>query len=128
MPANIIERSAASRANTTRVRHLDCPGGGQVWVDGTTLYIGHMHWPHGTSSVDVSDPRNPRVLATIELPEGWHSHKVRAANGIMIVNHEKLGERGAAEFGGGLGIYDIARPSAPKPISKWRTAGRRCAS
>jgi hypothetical protein len=118
------QQQVSTRANTTRVAHLDCPGGGQVWVDGTTLYIGHMHWPHGTSIVDASDPRRPRVLATIELPEGWHSHKVRAANGIMVVNHEKLGDRGAAEFGGGLGIYDVTRPNAPKLISKWRTAGR----
>ena len=42
----------------------------------------------------------------------------------MIVNHEKLGQGGAAEFGGGLGIYDVSRPSAPKLITKWRTAGR----
>ena len=45
------------------------------------------------------------------MPEGWHSHKVRVANGIMIVNHEKLGQSGAAEFGGGLAIYDVSRPS-----------------
>ena len=80
----------SSQSNTTLLSHFDCPGGGQVWVDGTTLFIGHMHWPSGTSVVDVADPRHPRMLATIDLPEGWHSHKVRAANGIMIVNHEKL--------------------------------------
>ena len=27
-----------SRSNTKLVSHFDCPGGGQVWVDGTTLY------------------------------------------------------------------------------------------
>ena len=37
-----FERSVASRSNTTLVSHFDCPGGGQVWVEGTTLYIGHM--------------------------------------------------------------------------------------
>jgi len=111
-------------SNTRLVSHLDCPGGGQVWVDGTTLYIGHMHWPSGTSIVDVADPRHPRLLAHVEIPEGWHSHKVRARDGIMIVNHEKLGEAGATDFGGGIGIYDVSRPSAPKLISKWATAGR----
>jgi hypothetical protein len=114
----------ASRANTTLVSHFDCPGGGQVWVEGTTLYIGHMQWPSGTSILDVSDPRRPRMLASVDLPEGWHSHKVRVANGIMIVNHEQLGTTDAAEFGGGIAIYDVARPSAPKLITKWRTAGR----
>ena len=50
--------------------------------------------PAGTTIVDVADPRTPKVLAKIEVPEGWHSHKVRVANGIMIVNHEKLGQSG----------------------------------
>lgn len=114
----------SSQSNCRLVSHLDCPGGGQVWVEDTTLYIAHMQAPYGTTIVDVADPRAPRVLATIEIPDGWHSHKVRVANDVMIVNHEKLGPGGALEFGGGLGIYDVSRPSTPRPIAKWRTAGR----
>src|SRR2546430_16890670 len=83
-----------------------------------------MRWPSGTTIVDVADPRQPRKLATIDLPQGWHSHKVRVANGIMIVNHERLGESGPAEFGGGIAIYDVSRPSTPKILTKWRTPGR----
>jgi hypothetical protein len=113
-----------SQSNTRLIAHFDCPGGGQVWVDGATLYIGHMQAPSGTTIVDVSDPRHPCRLASIDLPEGWHSHKVRVCNGLMIVNHEKLGSSGPAEFGGGIGIYDVSRPSDPKLITKWRTAGR----
>src|SRR5690242_20274284 len=115
---------ASHRSNTSLVAHFDCPGGGQVWVDGRILYIGHMQWPRGTTIVDVSDPRHPRELAHIDLPEGWHSHKVRVSNGIMITNHEKLGQSGSAEFGGGIAIHDVTRPSHPRLISKWRTAGR----
>lgn len=110
--------------NTKFVSHIDCPGGGQVWVDGTTLYIGHMRSPSGTTIVDVADPRNPRLLTVVDVPEGWHSHKVRVKDGIMIVNHEKLGQTGDAEFGGGLAIYDVSKPATPKPISKWLTGGR----
>ena len=109
--------------NTTLVAHVDTAGGGQVWVDGTTLYIGHMSAPHGTTIVDVADPRSPRVLATIDIPAGWHSHKVRVANGTMIVNHERLGPDGDASFGGGLGIYDVSNPARPVLRSKWKTAG-----
>jgi hypothetical protein len=114
----------AEALNARHIAHIDCPGGGQVWVDGRMLYIGHMRHPSGTSIVDVSDPRTPRMLATIEMPEGWHSHKVHAANGIMVVNHERLGKGGPAEFGGGLGIYDVSRPTEPRLITKWRTAGK----
>lgn len=110
--------------NTKLLSHLDCPGGGQVWVEGTTLYIGHMRDPSGTTIVDVSDPRAPKVISRIDVPPGWHSHKVRVSDGIMVVNHEKLGQQGDTGFGGGLGIYDVSKPAEPRFISKWLTGGR----
>lgn len=110
--------------NTTQIGHIDCPGGGQVWVDGNTLYVGHMRDPSGTSIYDIADPKNPKQLARIDIPEGWHSHKVRVANGIMIVNHERNGKTGPEDFGGGLAIYDVSKPARPKLISKWMTAGK----
>jgi hypothetical protein len=113
----------ASAKNAERLGHIDCAGGGQVWVEGTTLYVGHMRSPTGTSIYDVADPRRPRLLAQVSIPEGWHSHKVRVANGVMIVNHERLGQ-GTPEFGGGLGIYDVADPAKPKLVTKWTTAGK----
>jgi len=114
----------AKASNTELLAHIDCPGGGQVWVDGTVLYVGHMREPSGTTIIDVADPKKPKVLSRIEMPQGWHSHKVRVADGIMIVNHERLGPEGAEEFGGGLGIYDVSNPANPQPIGKWRTHGR----
>jgi len=114
----------AEAQNTKLVAHFDCPGGGQVWVDGATLYIGHMRNPSGTTIVDVTNPRSPKTIATIAMPEGWHSHKVRVANDIMIVNHERFGKTGDPAFGGGIAIYDVSRPAEPKPITKWMTAGK----
>ncbi len=108
--------------NTRLVAQIDCPGGGQVWWDKNTLYVSHMSPPHGTSIYDVSDPRHPRLISQLELPMGWHSHKVRVANGIMVVNHERFRE-GNAEFGGGLGIYDVTDASKPRLITKWRSSG-----
>ena len=85
----------ARSRNTELLSHIDCPGGGQVWVDGTTLYVGHMRAPTGTSVYDVSDPKSPRQIARLDLPPGWHSHKVRVADGLMLVNHERQGQAGA---------------------------------
>ena len=51
-----------SASNTTLVAHIDCPGGGQVWVEGTTLYVGHMRQPSGTTIVDVADPTQAASL------------------------------------------------------------------
>jgi len=114
----------SSASNTRQIGHVDCPGGGQVWVDGNILYIGHMRPPSGTTLVDISDPRNPRKLATINVPPGWHSHKVRAKDGLMIINHERFGADESDRFSGGLAIYDTTRPAEPIQIAKWTTAGK----
>ena len=75
--------------NVRRVARVDIPGGGQVRVDGNHVFVGHMNPPHGTTIIDVADPRNPRVLTTIELPDNAsHTHKVRVAGDVMITNVE----------------------------------------
>jgi hypothetical protein len=71
------------------VAWLDIAGGGQIVLDGNTAYVGHMDPPHGTSVLDVSDPARPRIIASIDIPHGLHSHKVRVANGIMLCNRER---------------------------------------
>jgi hypothetical protein len=109
--------------NTRLVSHIDCPGGGQVWVDGQTLYVGHMRPTSGTTIVDIADPSHPRILARVDVPEGWHSHKVRVANNLMLVNRERFGKSANGDVGGGLFIYDVAKPSAPKLIGQWMTTG-----
>ncbi len=110
-------------SNTRLLSHIDCPGGGQVWVDRNILYIAHMRPPAGTSIYDVSDPCNPKLLHRMEVPMGWHSHKVRVQDGIMIVNYEKFRD-GAPDFGGGLGIFDVSNPARPRLITKWQVGGQ----
>src|SRR5438105_532137 len=85
-------RSTALVRNVRRLGHLDLPGAGQVTIAGRYAYVGHIpNRTHlGTSILDVSDPRNPRVVSTITLDDhSSHSHKVRVAGDIMIVNHER---------------------------------------
>jgi hypothetical protein len=107
-----------------QVAWLDCPGGGQVVVDGRVAYVAHMKAPHGTTLVDVSDPASPRPLATLSVPPGTHSHKVRAVNGVMLVNREAQPAHEAPPgFAGGLGIWDVANPEKPREITFWRCGG-----
>jgi len=76
--------------NLHRLGHLDLPGGGQVVVQDGYAFIGHMKPPHGTSIVDVRDPANPKLVTTLMLDgELSHTHKVRVAGDIMIINVEQ---------------------------------------
>jgi hypothetical protein len=106
----------------------DCAGGGQVVVDNGIAYIGHMRAPHGTSVVDVRDPKNPRLLASFEMAPGTHSHKVRVANGLMVINQEinhNDPNPGPEGWQGGIRIFDVSTPSKPREIAHWKTdAGR----
>jgi hypothetical protein len=78
--------------NVKRVSRLELPGAGQVYVDGNYAYIGHIPNPQqlGTSILDVSDPKNPRIVSQITLDDpGSHSHKARVIDDVMIVNSER---------------------------------------
>lgn len=76
-------------SNIKETGRLDGVGGGQVYVAGNYAYIGHMKPPFGTSIVDVSDPRKPKIVSQIKLDDlRSHTHKVRVAGDIMITNVE----------------------------------------
>lgn len=113
----------ASVHGVRQIAWFDCPGGGQVRVEGDVAFLGHMNAPHGTTLLDVHDPRHPRVLSQIEMPPGTHSHKVRARDGVMLVNRERAGDAGD-DFVPGLGIFDVSVPSRPRQIGHWKTVGK----
>jgi hypothetical protein len=81
--------SEALSNNTQSLSHLDIEGGGQVVVSDGYAYIGHMKPPHGTSIIDVSDPRKPQVVARLDSSPWSHTHKVRVCGDIMITNVEQ---------------------------------------
>ena len=78
--------------NVSRISHLELPGAGQVYVDGKHAYVGHITNKEGlgTSILDVSDPRKPKLLAQIPVGDpNSHSHKARVIGDVMIVNIEQ---------------------------------------
>src|SRR4030095_9242559 len=115
---------APSARRLKQVAWLDCPGGGPGSVERTIAYVAPLKAPHGTSRVDVSDPAKPRVLATLEVPPHTHSHKVRAVNGLMLVNREaQAAQQPPAGVTGGLVIYDVTQPDRPREITFWKCGG-----
>jgi len=116
--------NGASARGLKQVGYFDCPGGGQVVVDGHVAYIAHMSAPNGTTLVDVRDPAAPRRLSGLEVPAGAHSHKVRAGNGLMLVNREaQPADRPQPGVTGGLLVYDVSDPNRPRELAFWKCGG-----
>jgi hypothetical protein len=124
--------------NVKRLARLELPGAGQVTVEGRFAYVGHITNKDrlGTSILDISDPRQPKLLSQIAVDEpDSHSHKARVIGDLMIVNVEqnlgKLGRQGvdgSAEQTsyehGGFKLYDVAERTRPKLITHVKTWGR----
>lgn len=107
-----------------RLGSLDLPGGGQVVVEGDIAYVGHIDPPNGTSILDVSNPANPKVIARLNVPPNTHSHKVRARNGVMLVNYEAHPFGATPDgFRGGVKIFDVSRPDAPREVAFFPAVG-----
>ncbi len=124
------DAGTAPRASSN-IRHLcrmEIEGGGQIVIDGNYAYVGHQHRPHGTSILDISDPRKPKILSTLSPNHPWsHSHKVRVAGDIMVVNSEFERGDGARreEYpDGGFRIYDIKDRANPKLVTFVKTYGK----
>jgi hypothetical protein len=125
--------------NVKRLSRLELPGAGQVTLAGKYAYVGHITNKErlGTSILDVSDPRNPKLLSQLHLDEAdSHSHKARVAGDLMIVNVEQnMGPMGRKAENlssqekksyreGGFKLYDVSRKDKPRLIAHHRTYGR----
>ena len=83
------ETGAVCSSNIEHLCRMDIKGAGQVTIVGNYAYLGYQYGPEGTSILDISDPRNPKMLSTLmQEDRRVHSHKVRVNGDIMFVNHE----------------------------------------
>lgn len=105
-----------------QVGRIDLPGGGKVEVENGFAYIGHMDPPYGTSVVDVRDPKNPKIVAQIKVPEGIHSHKAAVRGDVMIINYEWFQNSGTPQAG--LKVFDVSDPTKPREVSFFKAADK----
>src|SRR6202048_3442626 len=114
--------SQAAALNMRLVGQNDLNGHGDcmhVNVKDGFAVVAHMGESRiGTSVVDVSDPRRPRVVAQLETPPGTHSHKVQVVGDVLLVNYERsMFEPDAPSWQGGLKVFDISKPAQPQEIA-----------
>jgi len=107
------------------VAHSDLSGHGdgmQIARHEDALYVGHLGTSGmGTSILDVSEPRSPRVVHQMRAPAGSHTHKVQVGDGLLLVNEEQF--RGGSPFAAGLNVYDVDDPFDPKLIGRFESGG-----
>ena len=100
------------------IARMDLPGCGQVSVEGSYAYLAHMRPPEGTTILDISDAKNPKIVSQIQVPPNIHSHKVRVSGDVMLVNYEKFRfYEGPEKPRGGLKIFDISNRAKPREIA-----------
>ena len=121
--------SQADALNMRLVGQTDLNGHGDcmhVNVKDGFAFVAHMGESRvGTSVVDVSDPRQPRVVAQLETPPGTHSHKVQVVGDVLLVNYERSTfEPQATVWQGGLKVFDISRPAEPREIAFLQMPGK----
>lgn len=129
MNAEELDR-ASSKQGLRLIGHSDLGGQGagmHINIKDGIAFFGHMDTT-GTSLVDVTDPRSPKLVGRIPAPANTHSHKVQIVDDVMLVNRERLPPR----FGGsrkqswtaGISVYDVSDARDPKEIAFWPSGGR----
>jgi hypothetical protein len=88
----------------------------QVAKDGRRImWLAHESAPKNFTGVDVSDPRNPKLVVQTDLPESFmRSNSLELVDDIMAVAYQtqKAGQKPA-----GFELFDISAPETPKSIA-----------
>jgi len=94
----------------------------QLTADGRRLlYIAHESAPIDFSVLDVTDPRQPRLLLQRRLPHAEvRSNSLDLVDDLLLVAYQTLrpGMQPA-----GVGIYDVSDPAAPREVGFFDTSG-----
>lgn len=86
-----------------------------------TLFIAHAFAPKDVTAVDVTDPRNPRLLWQTTLPhEDMRSNCLSISGDIMIVCRQAM-KPGITPAG--VEIFDISDPENPRSLSFFDASG-----
>ena len=121
---------AKEAKNMRLVGHTDLNGlgdGGEgldlrQYPDGRRiLFFAHVNPPNCLSTVDVTDPKNPKVLAQVPAVS-----KVVRCNSLGVVGNTLIIAQNTDEPGqpnGGARIYDVSDPAKPSEIAFFDTSG-----
>src|ERR687887_2006158 len=94
----------------------------QIAPDGRRiLWLAHESAPKNFTAVDVSDPRNPKMVVQTDLPTShMRSNSLETCGNIMAVAYQtqRVGLKPA-----GMELFDISVPENPRSISFFDSSG-----
>ena len=94
----------------------------QIAPDGRRiLWLAHESAPKNFTAVDVSDPRQPKVVVQTDLPQvHMRSNSLETCGNLMAVAYQtqKKGQQPA-----GFELFDISTPEKPRSISFFDCSG-----
>src|SRR6478735_4427010 len=120
----LTEQAASTSWNFNLLSQNDLGGFGgmgegmsvQIAKDGRRIiWLAHESAPKNFTGVDVSDPRNPKVIAQTDLPKPYmRSNSLELSGDIMAVAYQtqKVNQRPA-----GLELFDLSVPEKPRSIA-----------
>ena len=85
------------------------------------IWLAHESAPKNFTGVDVSDPRNPKVVVQTDLPQAYmRSNSLECSGNIMAVAYQtqKKGQQPA-----GFELFDVSVPESPRSISFFDSSG-----
>jgi len=85
------------------------------------MWLAHESAPKNFTGVDVSDPRNPKLVVQTDLPEAFmRSNSLELVGDVMAVAYQtqKVGQKPA-----GFELFDISVPEKPKSIAHVDASG-----
>ena len=95
---------------------------------GDRLYAITAHYSvPGWSVIDVTDPKNPKVVKFIPGPDNTNTVQVDIADGIMVAalgrpeNRAGTGLDPNKPYEAGVIFYDVKDPLNPKELGRWHT-------
>ncbi len=94
----------------------------QIAKDGRRIiWLAHESAPKNFTAVDVSDPKNPKLVVQTDLPQSFmRSNSLEITGDVMAVAYQtqKVGQQPA-----GFELFDISVPEKPKSISFFDASG-----
>lgn len=93
------------------------------------MWLAHEGAPKNFTGVDVTDPRNPKVVVQRDLPHSnMRSNSLETVGDIMAVAYQTAGPGGLGDPGfnvdpAGIELFDISDPEDPKTITFFNCGG-----